>query len=215
MFASLFLHLSALPLTTECTCHLQPPARLLSRSWPSVSSFLRRTCALIAPSLFPIMFPIASRAVPALPPNPVLGPHPLPLFVSLLTATFPSLSLAISESAPLLLLAMALLHLPVAGSLSLSRDELQVPRWIDPCKARPFTSIEPIRDFAGVPMTEEQEQEVFDAVIAATRMAYTHGVRVKTKFVSASAAGSARQTARVPAAAATAAIASGTCCGGE
>ena len=75
-----------------------------------------------------------------------------------------------------------ILHLPLSSCFRLRKSaDLQVPRWIDPCKARPFTSI---RDFAGVPMTDDQEQEVFDAVIAATRMANTHAERIKFKFVS-------------------------------
>ena len=123
-------------------------------------------------------------------PNPVLGPHPLPLSLPILplllalTLTLVPCVASISETGPLLFLTIAMLHLPVSRSLSLGKSDFQVPRWIDPCKARPFTSIEPIRDFAGVPMTEEQEREVFDAVIAATRMAYTHGERIKSKFVS-------------------------------
>lgn len=91
---------------------------------------------------------------------------------------------SIPVSGPLLFLTIAVMHLPLSSSHSVSKPEGPVPRWIDPCKARPFTLLEPVRDFAGLSVTDEQEQEVFDAVIAATRMAHTYAERVKSKFVS-------------------------------
>lgn len=76
------------------------------------------------------------------------------------------------------------MHLPIGSSFVVGKSEVPVPRWVDPCKARPFTILEPVRDFAGLSVTDEQEQEVFDAVISATRMAHTQAERVKSKFVS-------------------------------